>query len=86
MQITSNQVIASSLVVIASPVVLVGGLLWAGAFAGLLDSGIKQVKEDLPLITWTARNPQCIPRMLWAEANGTSAGGIHATHVAHCRN
>ena len=86
MKVTTNQVIAGSLVVIASPVVLVGSLLWLTAFTGVVQSGATQIKEDLPLITWMTRNPQCIPRMLWAEANGTSAGGKHATHVAHCRN
>ena len=86
MKLTSNQVIAGALVVIASPVVLVGSLLWATAFTGVVQSGATQVKNDWSTINWTARNPQCIPRMLLAEVNGTSAGGKHATHVAHCRN
>jgi hypothetical protein len=85
MKITSTKVIASALVVMASPIVLVSSLVAIGLAQNSIEQAGTEMGESVSLITWLAQKPQCLPRQLWNEVNDVSAGGKYATYIKHCR-
>ena len=70
MKITTNQVIAGALVVIASPV----ALLYAGAAFNKAESDLNDRKAEVTLLAkalpdWI-EHPSCFPALAWAELTG----------------
>nr|ADD96372.1 hypothetical protein [uncultured organism MedDCM-OCT-S09-C20] len=70
MQVTTNQVIAGALVVIASPI----ALLYAGAAFNKAESDFNNRKSEVAVLAkalpdWI-EHPTCFPAMAWAELSG----------------
>ena len=83
MKVTTNQVIAGALVVIASPI----ALLYAGAAFNQAKSDFDNSKTDIAVIAkavpgWI-EHPTCLPAMVWSEITGDAHDQITAIRN-HC--
>ena len=84
MKITTNQVIAGALVVIASPI----ALLYAGAAFNKAESDFNERKSEVAVIAkalpgWI-EHPTCLPAMVWSDMTGDAHDRITAIRN-HCQ-
>ena len=87
MKITSNQVIAAALVVIASPIALIGaGVGFSLAQHNVQNAEARIAKDGAVLATALPAfiaHPACVPAMAWAQMTGGPYDVISATRK-HC--